>query len=627
MCGIAGILGREGARATVERMTLAIAHRGPDGAGIEEVTTPGGTCTLGHRRLSIIDLGGGHQPMSNVEGDVWVTFNGEIYNFLSLRAELERDGVRFQRQSDTEVIAAGFARWGEALPAKLSGMFAFAVVDRRTGRFLVARDRSGIKPLYVASLADGALAFGSELSTLLAVEDVARKVSYEGLSSFLFADYAHPPHTLIRGVEKLAPGTMIGGVVGGARETSRYVPSVLDVIAPESLLSTDARHDRDAIGELERELDQAVESQLLADVPVGVFLSGGLDSSLVAALARRHVKGPLRSFSIGFAEKTFDESAHAREVARALGLEHVEETVDEAKLLEVVDPVLDSLDEPFADHSIFPTYVLSRLAARHVKVVLGGDGADELFGGYPTYFAHERHARLAAPLAPWVFPTFSRLVRRIPASDGYQALEWKLKRFVLRWDDTPHARHLRWMSALDVPDLERAMGPRYVAPSLLASRPIGAFGALAAMRLDYTSYMPGSVLTKVDRASMAHGLEARPPFLDERVIDFAFRQPLSRKLRGGQGKWIVRRVADALLPRSVIERKKHGFSIPLARWIRGVLAPRVETVLRDSPAFEVLSGDAYRSMYADHRARRGDHAKALFALLVLDRWMRRFGVS
>jgi asparagine synthase (glutamine-hydrolysing) len=623
MCGIAGVIGTEAREDVVRAMCRAIAHRGPDGEGVIVRRANGRVVTLGHRRLSIVDLETGAQPMEDAERHAAVVFNGEIYDHARTRAQLEREGARFATHSDTEVIVAGFARWGERIVHALHGMFAFCAFDARDGRVLLARDRYGIKPLYVAHLPNGGLAFASELSALFSVPEVKKKVSDAGLASFLFSDYAHPPHTLIEGVEKLAPGQMMIGEVGRGWEKRSYLEAV-----PEGPPPTP--------GELWRTLGEAVRSQLMSDVPLGVFLSGGLDSSCVAALAseaitaRGNTKEKLQAFCIAFDDASFDESAHARRMSAHLGLEHVEEKLNERALLDVIDEVLDHLDEPLGDHSIVPTYLLCRLAARHVKVALGGDGADELFGGYPTYRAHVLHARLLRPITPLFRSRRARaLLDRIPASDGYQALDWKVKRFLGRWDDDVASRHLRWMSALDLPALREAMGPRYATPATLAAHAHdrGPDPIAIATALDFGTYMPGSVLTKVDRASMAHGLEARPPFLDETVVALAARMSSRDKVRGSTGKWILRQASEAALPPSILERGKHGFSVPLAAWLRGPLAPRLDRILRESPAWSILERDAFARFHAAHRARRGDHAKGLWALVVLDAWMRKHDVA
>ncbi|MBN8613701.1 MAG: asparagine synthase (glutamine-hydrolyzing) [Deltaproteobacteria bacterium] len=640
MCGIAGIVAREAAEDVVRRMLARIAHRGPDGEGLAVRRVGKRVATFGHRRLSIVDLAGGAQPMEDAGtrdrpgARALVTFNGEIYDHAKTREALRREGARFvTRGSDTETLVSGYASWGERVVPRLSGMFAFAAMDLRSGEVLLARDRSGIKPLYWARLSEstfegGGIAFASELDALLEVPGIERRIDDQGLASFLFSDYAHPPYTLVRGVSKLAPGELLvlrgDGSEDGPR---RYVaPQV-----PEEGPVPDAR-------ELLETLGDAVESQLMSDVPLGVFLSGGIDSSVIAALAhqrlaRRGSKPRLQAFCIAFEEASFDESAHARAVSQHLGLEHVEEVLSPRAMLDVVDEVLDHLDEPLGDHSIVPTYLLCRLAAKHVKVALGGDAADELFGGYPTYAAHARHARAMRP-----FVTSARailgpdrvgaLLDRLPSGDGYQALDWKLKRFVGRWDDDVVRRHLRWMSSLDLPALSEAMGDRLRGePATLAEAHRWWGDPIATTTtLDFATYMPGSVLTKVDRASMAHGLEARPPFLDEGVLALARRVPSSLKVRGGVGKVLLREAARSLVPPAILDRKKHGFSVPLAAWLRGPLSGRLDALLASSPVWTTLEREPFARWAGEHRARRGDHTKALWALVVLDRWMRSTGV-
>lgn len=638
MCGIAGIVTTEPADAIVRRMLDRLRHRGPDGEGVVVQRVGPRVATFGHRRLSIVDLAGGAQPMfdAGTHADpaprALVTFNGEIYDHAKTRGELTAAGARFVTTgSDTETLVSGYAAWGTGIAARLSGMFAFAAIDLRSGEVLLARDRSGIKPLYWARLPaqhfpGGGLAFASELDALLEVPGLAPRVDAHGLASFLFSDYAHPPHTLIEGVSKLAPGELLvlrpdGREEGPRRYVAPQVPEVGPAPNPRELLDT---------------LANAVESQLMSDVPLGVFLSGGIDSSVIAALAAARLRArgapPPKAFCIAFEEASFDESAHARAMSQHLGLEHVEEVLSGTAMIEVLDEVLGHLDEPLGDHSIVPTYLLCRLASRHVKVALGGDGADELFGGYASYVAHARHARVLGPLvrsARAVLGTrrLEALLERIPASDAYQALDWKLKRFVGRWDDDVARRHLRWMSSLDLPELEQAMGARLGAEPATLTDPQRWWGdaVATATTLDFATYMPGSVLTKVDRASMAHGLEARPPFLDEQVLALARRVPSSAKVQGSVGKVLLREAAQSLVPPAILARKKHGFSVPQAAWLRGPLAPRLDAILADSPVWTTLERAPYHRWVQAHRERRGDHAKPLWNLLVLDRWMRRTG--
>ena len=543
MCGIAGFVTRAGDAdadpGALARMLAEVAHRGPDGDGEWRGTLDdaGGAwrVALGHRRLAIIDLATGAQPMDNEDGSVVITFNGEIYNFAALRPALERAGHHFKTRSDTETIIHHLEQHGEGGVRDLSGMFAFALWDARAGRLTLARDRVGIKPLYYAEVAGGGIVFASELAAVLAHGGADGTLSAEGLASYFFSDYVHPPHTIVRGVKKLPPGHTVVWERGrlAAPRAFWQVP-----LAPGSAVVRGA--DGPLAEELWRRLGDAVQAQLVSDVPVGIFLSGGVDSSCVAALAARRAPGRMKAFSIGFDTKTFDESDYARLVARRLGVEHIVETLSEKTLLDVLDPALDRLDEPLGDPSYLPTFLLSRLAARHVKVVVGGDGGDELWAGYPTYRAHRYAAIYGKIPAPLRALLVTQAIDRLPVDHRYQSLEWKLRHFTKRYDDDRVRRHLRWMSALDLPDLATALGRTGngdgLEPATLATHlpSDGGDWLNQILALDFTTYMPGSVLTKVDRASMAHGLEVRPPLLDNQVVDWAFGLSSRYKLRGAQ---------------------------------------------------------------------------------------------
>jgi len=633
MCGIAGFITRAGDadadRDALARMLAQVAHRGPDGQGEWRGTLDdaGGAwrVALGHRRLAIIDLVTGAQPMDNEDGSVVITFNGEIYNFAALRPALERAGHRFKTRSDTETIIHHLEQHGADGVRDLSGMFAFAIWDARAGRLTLARDRVGIKPLYYAELAGGGIAFASELAAVLAHGGADGTLSAAGLASYFFSDYVHPPDTIVRGVKKLPPGHTVVWERGrlGAPRAFWQVP-----LAPGSAVVRGA--DGALAEELWRRLGDAVEAQLISDVPVGIFLSGGVDSSCVAALAARRAPGRMKAFSIGFDTKTFDESDYARLVAGRLGVEHIVETLREDTLLDVLDPALDRLDEPLGDPSYLPTFLLSRLAARHVKVVVGGDGGDELWAGYPTYRAHRYAAvygRIPAPLRALLA---SQAIDRLPVDHRYQSLEWKLRRFTQRFDDDRVRRHLRWMSALDLPDLATALGVGDldgVAPATLSAHLPDSDGDWLnqILALDFTTYMPGSVLTKVDRASMAHGLEVRPPLLDNQVVDWAFSLSSRYKLRGTQGKYLLKRAAQGSVPDEVIHRPKKGFAIPLARWLAGPLRPRLDALIASSPVWDIgaLNQPAFAAWNHEHQNHRRDRSKPLWALLVLDHWVRR----
>lgn len=620
MCGIVGFVQRAPAGELLSPMLARVVRRGPEGEGRWTGRTGDWNVALGHRRLAIVDLEGGAQPMGTPDAAAQITYNGELYNFRDLRGPLEQRGVVFRTRSDTEVLLHHVASHGVAGLADLDGMFAFALWDAAAGKLLLARDRAGIKPLYYAPLPDGGVVFASELTALLQHPGIARRLSPRGLQSYFFSDYFHPPHTLIEGVKKLAPGHHVEWQAGRLSEPAPYWRLTFGA-APRSSVTELAHQTWSHLG-------RAVERQLMADVPIGVFLSGGIDSSCVATLAQQSSRLRLKTFSIAFEDPTFDESAHARVMARAIGSEHVEERLSVAKLLDVVDVALSRLDEPLADPSYLPTFLLCHLASQHVKVVLGGDGGDELFGGYPTYKAHA-YARLARWL-PMRSRSLRALVGGLRERDRYQSLEWKAKRFVLRWDDEPRRRHLRWMSNLDLDDLARAL------PTTASSTPSPLDGTFAdtpdwldrLLALDFLTYLPGSVLTKVDRASMAHGLEVRPPLLDNEMIDWAFSLPSSLKLRRSETKYLLKLAATGHLPERIIRRPKKGFGIPLRAWLRGPMRDRVRHALQPSALWDsgLLDRGAFQTWAGMHADRRGDHSKALWALIVLDEWVRREGV-
>ncbi len=619
MCGIAGYVRRGPSPRSLTEVLSTVAHRGPDAEGQWTSEVGDWRVSLGHRRLAIIDLETGAQPMSDASGCLHIVYNGEVYNFRELRRALQARGYPFRTKSDTEALLVQYHAHGIEGVASLNGMFAFAIWDATTRRLSLARDRAGIKPLYYAALPCGGIAFGSELSTVLAACE-PQALSREGLASYFFADYVHAPLSLAAGVRKLPPGCTLVWEDGRLGEPSTFWSVPAPAPAP-------ARSDTDLAEELWGRLGNAVERQLVADVPVGVFLSGGLDSSSVATLASRRAHTRMKAFAATFEDATYDEGQHARRVAKQIGVEFIEERFRESSLLNVVDAALDQLDEPLADASLLPTYLLSRLAARHVKVVLSGDGGDELWGGYATYRAH-RYAKAYALLPR---PARSRwvgyAVDRLPLDDRYQSLEWKLRRFAQRWDDDPVRRHQRWMSCIDIPNLTRALpAAGGISPlTLHASLPSTRDELARILALDFTTYMPGSVLTKVDRASMAHGLEARPPLLDNDIVDFAFSLPSSYKVRRGMTKFLFKLAARRKLPAGIADRPKKGFGIPLAAWLRGPLAARVSDVVADSPAWDtgLLDRRAFVQYRSEHTQRRADHSKPLWALYVFDRWLRR----
>jgi asparagine synthase (glutamine-hydrolysing) len=628
MCGIAGFIKSKSSDSNADqilsRMLARERHRGPDGEGKRLIDFNRWTIALGHRRLSIIDLEGGKQPLSNSENGACITYNGEVYNFRELRADLEKLHYRFTTSSDTEVVLNHFLETGLSGLRALNGMFAFAVWNADAGELTLVRDRAGIKPLYYSSTADGGLVFASELTALLEHPDIKRIVNVEGLARYFFSDYVHAPGTMIDGVCKLEPGHYVTWSNGQLTQPRAFW-SLSDVI-----VTRPSQNEHELSLHLANKLKSAVKRQLVADVPIGVFLSGGIDSSFVAALAQNQSQGAIRTFSIGFEDTQYDESAYARLVAKQIGSHHTEEILREDSLFEIVEQALAALDEPMADPSILPTYLLSRLAARHVKVALGGDGGDELWAGYPTYRAHQ-FANYYDMVPHFIRRNiFGPLVSKMRVGDGYQTTAWKLKRFSLRWSDDAITRHFRWMSNTDLNELKKIFNESKSWTEDWARMACEySNDALNNMLgLDFQTYMPGSVLTKVDRAAMAHGLEVRPPFLDNEMINWSYSLPSDLKLRGTTGKYLLKKAAENWLPNEIIQRRKKGFGIPLAKWIKGPLDPWLSRVFSDSPIWEhtSLNRKTFKAWQIEHLEGRDDHSKPLWALIVLDNWMQRANI-
>jgi asparagine synthase (glutamine-hydrolysing) len=607
VCGICGIALARGEvdRTRLETMRDTLAHRGPDSAG----TVVDGRVGLAARRLSIIDLETGDQPLANEDGTVHVVQNGELYNYRELRRELEAAGHAFRTRGDTEVIAHAYEQWGDGFAARLRGMFALAVWDGRRERLVLARDRFGIKPL-VYRARGGGVEFASDLRALPRGE-----VDLDAVEAFLAFNSIPAPLTIFRDARKLPAGHLLVWE-GGEPRLERYARPAP---APAGELREEPA---DALAaELRERLRDSVRAHLVADVPVGVFLSGGVDSSLLAALAAEAADGPLRTFSIGFAEASFDERADARRVAERYGTRHRELVLrpDAAQLL----PALArAFDEPFADSSALPTYLVSQLAAEDVKVALSGEGGDELFGGYYTYAA-DLLALRTAPLARLARP----LVERLPVSTRRASLDYRAKRYVRAAHLPPLERHHGWKEIFSADARAGLTGRRHGwdPVDVLRERFAETEGAPLLARLqdvDERVYLVDDLLVKTDRASMAHSLEARVPFLDPVVADLAHALPTRHKVRGLGKKVLLRRAAAPLLPREIVHGRKRGFSIPAAAWLRGEL----EGFARDVLSPETLRRQGYLDPAAvgrvldDHVAGRRDNSRGLWGLLALTLW-------
>ena len=607
MCGIAGFLGG-GNRDDLERMTARIAHRGPDAEGFFE--RPDSGLHLGHRRLSIIDLSGGAQPMTSSCGGATIVFNGEIYNHAELRAELAAAGRKFLTDhSDTEVLLNGYLEWGEGLLGRLNGMWAFAIWDEARRSLFLARDRFGKKPLYWFHR-NGTFGFSSELKSLLAHPECPRGVS-ETARKKLFAYALVPaPHSMIEGVSKLSGGGFLRVTDGSPPVRGRFWDFRLE---PEET----ARSEDALAEELCGLLDAAVRRRLVADVPLGVFLSGGIDSSAVAALAARHAgAGSLRTFSVGFNEPTFDESPFAREVARSLGTRHECEILDLGRARGLLPELLSAVDEPQGDNSLLPTWLLCGFTRKHVTVALGGDGGDELFAGYDT-FKGLAAASLFARFVPGPLHAAIRaLAGRLPVSHANISLDFKIKRGMRGASYPPQMWNPVWLGALEPGEIASWFG-RPAAAEELFSEAIACWDACGSKNLVdrtlefYTKiYLQDGILAKVDRASMLHSLEARSPFLDIEVADFARRLPSRFKLRNGTTKFLLKKALHGLLPDTIIDRKKKGFGTPVGAWFQeGLLAP-------ESP-------DSFTAArLSSHRAGRSDERLFLWCQLSFEMWQR-----
>jgi len=614
MCGIAGIF-RDDPRERVEDPTVAamvetLVHRGPDGRGIR----CGAGYGLGHRRLSIIDIDGGQQPMEDGSGKLWVTYNGEIYNYLELTAELRSLGFRFQTGSDTEVLLHGYRAWGERLPEKLLGMFAFVIVDEASHSLFAARDRLGKKPLHYMKT-DGGLLFGSEIKAILANDASNRVLRPEAMAQFLCLRYLPDPLTVYRDIEKLPPGHRLIYRDGVAQ------------IHPYWRLSSPAEKSTgfdEMAEELRALLDDAVRIRLMSEVPLGAFLSGGVDSfAVVDSMARSSSKDVI-ACSMGFEDPRFDERPHARAAAAHAEAVLHEGVVGVEDLLEQ-DWFARTFDEPFSDSSAIPTYHVSRLARQHVTVALSGDGGDESFAGYRRYRIDnwENEIRRLAPKALW-----GLLGSLYPKADFLP--RWmRFKRTFENMGRSPAEAYARSVSANlpeEVLGLLRAdyrdAEPDPLGPVRRAYEASGGSDALSRAALaDFATYLPGDILTKVDRASMAVSLEVRAPFLDHRLVEFAARIPTAMKFAGHRTKGFLRRALHPRLGRAAMDRPKQGFSVPLRNWMAGDLGDALGRSLAGDRLAEIVNTDAVRKKLEQHRGGSRDHSELLWGILILDRFL------
>jgi asparagine synthase (glutamine-hydrolysing) len=623
MCGIAGFVespsvrapfDSESARALAHRMCEAIRHRGPDDEGM--LVEPG--VALAMRRLSIIDVATGHQPISNENGRISVVFNGEIYNFRELRQSLQAAGHRFSTATDTEVIVHAYEHWGTASFTRLRGMFALALLDRRDGSLVIARDRVGIKPLYYAPV-DGRLYFGSEIKSLLCAPDLPRDLNLEALDHYL--SFLYPPReaSFFARIRKLPPGHLLTWRSGEISVRPYWQPP-----AHETFSGSDA----DAVDQLQNVLTDAVRAHLVSDVPLGAFLSGGIDSSLVVALMARVSGARVKTFSIGFEQPEYDERAYARRVARAFDTDHHEDVV-RPEGVAVLERIVTHFDEPFGDTSALPTWYVSQLAAREVTVVLSGDGGDEMFGGYTRYIPDARVTAVDR-FAP---PAIRRMAGAVGARLPNGARGKRFLRHIARDARGRYLDAIGFFTADDKASLLTADVRRRLSSDDPEYRLIRHFDRYAQlswpsqmMRFDMETYLPEDILTKVDRMSMAHSIEARVPLLDNAVIDFASSLPAALKIRGGRRKHVLKEVAARFLPGELIDRRKQGFGVPLDVWFRGSLRELFADTLLSARSLQrgYFQPAFVRGLIHEHVSARRDHTFRLWQLLVFERWLQQY---
>lgn len=639
MCGIAGVLdpgaAAESLAANAAAMTASLRHRGPDGDGLWTDYAAG--IALGHRRLSILDLSPlGAQPMHSQSGRFVVTFNGEIYNFGDMRWELEQRGLRFRGGSDTEVLLAACETWGiEAAVAKFVGMFAFALWDREARELILVRDRIGVKPLYWAAFGTRFL-FGSEMKALLAHAGWQPEIDRDAVAAYVRWNYVPSPWSIFRCVAKLAPGCLLKVRPGCQPEIHRYWD--LRAIAAHAARHPSDLSDAEAEQQLEALLRDSVRRRMIADVPLGAFLSGGIDSSLVVALMQAQSQRRVRTYSIGFHDPEYNEATHAANVARHLGTEHTELYIGPEEALAAIPRLPDYYDEPFADSSQVNMLLVSQMTRQHVTVALSGDGGDELFAGYTRYHWAEMTLRrfhgmppvvrglLATAIETPTGPGWEIVARVVPAKHRPQRVgerAMKLAGFLRESDaDGIYRRqHTQWLDPERI--VRGGREPKGVPFDATLASEVPDF--LARMQLvDALTYLPDDIMTKVDRASMAVGLEAREPLLDHRLVEFAWRLPRHMKVRDGVDKWLLRRILHRYMPRAILERPKMGFGVPIGRWLRGPLRAWAESLLEADCLRDYFDPAPIQETWRGFLVGRNAQQEPLWGILMFEAWRMRY---
>jgi len=629
MCGICGYIHLDRSKRPSEDilkgMMDAIFHRGPDDSGLYIKDN----AALGHRRLSIIDLDTGHQPIFNEDGSLVIVYNGEVYNFPDLKESLLSKGHRFKTRTDTEVVLHAYEEYGDRCLKYFNGMFALAIWDARKGLLLLARDRFGKKPLYYAVF-DNQFIFGSELKSILKHPSVRREIDPAALSKYLAYEYVPSPLTIFKKIKKIEPASKLV-LQNGSYRIDSYWDLSFGNSNNLSLEETKAN--------LAKLFKESVKRRLISDVPLGVFLSGGIDSSSVVAMMAELVSPKeIKTFSIGFKERSFDESSAARLVANHFGTDHHEETLSPGTMLEALPKVLDIIDEPFADSSIIPTYLVSRFTRRYVKVALGGDGGDELFMGYPSFLAHRLNSCAPFAGAPLKKAILKAFVGMMSVSNDYMSLNFKARRFLRGLDFPDEVRHQVWIGSFTPKEQERLL----ISDGHLDYDPFKLYDLTAdrykragsadplnrAMYIYIKTYMTDDILTKVDRASMANSLEVRAPFLDKEFCDFAAAIPSTLKLRRLRPKWILKEALKERLPKATLNKGKQGFAVPVAKWLKEDLKDLTLNAFDEKKIKrEGLFNYPYiKELLREYLGNKSDTRKEIWALFMFemwyDRWMR-----
>jgi len=627
MCGICGIVQAKNEtpipNSLLRAMCQTIVHRGPDDEGIFIEKK----AALGTRRLSIIDVEGGHQPLSNEDGSIWIAHNGEVYNFPELRKELISRGHTFSTRTDTETIIHCYEEWGDTFVNKLRGMFVFALWDRRKERLILVRDRIGIKPLYYTLLDDKTLVFGSELKSILVHPDIRRILSTHALDLFLTLEYIPAPFSIFKNIFKLAPGYLLI-YENGTVDIKKYWD-----IQPHKQFGGKFSKDNLAavMDELYSLLKESVSLRLISDVPLGAFLSGGIDSSAIVGLMRELGASPLKTFSIGFEDASYNELEHARRIAQKFNTDH-EEFILRPQILDLTEKLVQHLDEPLGDFSIFPTFLVSKMARSHVKVILSGDGGDELFGGYEHYQAQKISQLNSSSLFQkplyWAIKKFS-------PSPKKKGLWNKLRRYLEGLEHGPELRHLRWMMFLTQKDKESLYSRELInelggiqqihelSPFKEYFQNIRDFDSTnGELYLDLKTYLADDILVKVDRMSMAASLETRVPLLDHKIVEFVSNLPGELKVKGLTTKWIFKKTMERLLPPETIYRRKEGFSIPIKHWLRKELKELMFDFLNESRIKRegLFNFVPIEKMMEQHLKGKENFSHQLWALLVFEIW-------